>query len=124
MAIKNALLPVQIISAGDMSANITGPVTTVAYLDSVAIQLNFTGTPTGTFEIQGSLDHKVSVPANSVVSNGNWVAMTLTPIPTATGSAGQILINMNQIAFPYIRIVYLFASGTGSLDAYIAAKEI
>ena len=124
MAIKNALLPVQIISAADMSGDITGPVTTIAFLDSVAIQLNFTGTAVGTFEIQGSLDHKVSVPSNNVEANGNWIAMTLTPTPSAAGSDGQVLINMNQIAFPYIRIVYLATSGAGSLDAFIAAKEI
>lgn len=122
MAIKNTLGPVKIISAESMGADITGPATNIQWLDNIAIQLNFTGTPTGDFKIQGSSDHQE---VNGVVTNeGNWVDITLSPSPAAAGAANQILINMNLLSFPFIRIFYDRTSGTGSLDAWISGKAI
>ena len=119
---KNFLPVIQIITAGDMSADITGPATNISYLDNVAIQLNFTGTPTGTFSIQGSLDHKEY--NGQIVNAGNFVPLTFSSTLAASGAAGQILLDLNQLSFPYIRIVYTRTSGSGSLDAYISAKAV
>jgi hypothetical protein len=105
-----------------MVSTITSNVTNILYLDNVSIQLNFTGTPTGGFAIQGSLDYAVEngTPTNA----GNWVPLALTPNPAAAGSAGTILLNLTELSFPWIRVVYTPSSGTGTLDAYISAKQV
>ena len=110
---------------------LTSPPTNITYKDSFAIQLQWTGTPTGVFEVQGSIDYvPVSMQANSwgPPNPGTWTKIDLFDAfgnpPEALGTDGQILINMNQLAFPYIRIVYTNASGNGVLNGFIAGKSL
>lgn len=121
---KNFLKPFKIINAGDMStASLISSVTNIQYMDNICIELVFTGSPVGTFAVQGSADYDQD--AQGVVLNaGNWVALTLSPSPAATGSANSILIDMNQLSFPWMRVVYTKTSGTGTLNAYIGGKMI
>ena len=106
-----------------MSGNITSDPTNIQFLDNVSMQLNFTGTPTGTFTVQGSLDYQQTSPfAKAAI--GNWIDITLPTTPAAAGSANQILIDMNQLSFPWIRVKYTASSGSGTLNAYISAKAV
>jgi hypothetical protein len=109
---KNTLSPFKTITSGDMSGNLTSKVTDISHMDNVSIQLNWTGTPTGTFAVQGSLDQ------------ANWVSLALSPTPGAAGAAGNILLDLNQLSFPYIRTIYTASSGSGSLDAIISGKMV
>lgn len=113
---KNVLAPVDLTAlctSADMSGNITSPVTNIQNLDNVSVQITFTGTPTGSFFIDGSLD------------NINFDALTLSPAPTASGAADTILIDLNQLSFPYIRMRYVATSGTGTLTKYmISGKQV
>lgn len=124
MAIKNTLQTFRNIIAGDMSqATITSAVSNIQFLDDIGIQLNFTGTPTGTFAVQVSIDYAQD--SQGVVTNaGNWIGITLSPAPVASGSADQIFIDIQQISAPWIRVVYTKTSGTGTLNGYISAKAI
>lgn len=120
---KNVLRKWDAIVAGDMSGNITSPVTNVQFLDNISIQLNFTGTPTGTFDVEVSVNHEQDS-QGVVTESGNWVALPLNPAPVASGSADQIIIDLNQISQPWIRVVYTAGSGSGSLNMIISAKMI
>lgn len=121
---KNVLVPFQTITNGDMSAaSITSLVSEIQYLDDIAIQMNWSGSPVGTFAIQGSLDYAQDY-AGNVTNAGNWIALTLNPIPAATGSSGNWLVNLDGLSFPAIRLVYTKTSGTGTLNAFISGKEI
>jgi len=121
---KNVLSIYKIIDAGDMSqSSITSAVTNITYLDNVCIELVFTGSPVGTFSVQGSLDHQQDALGN-IITAGNWVSLTLSPAPVASGSADQIVIDLNQLSFPYIRVVYTKTSGTGTLNGWIGAKML
>lgn len=123
MAVKNVLKPIHLIQAGDMSGNLTSNPVAIGWLDQVAVQFNFTGTPTGTFQVQGSVDYEVNE-SGAVINAGNWTSVTLSPSPTAAGSPDVILIDMSQLSFPYLRVQYTAMSGTGTLNAYLSAKEI
>jgi len=124
MGRKDVLKIYQVITNGDMSqATLTSKVTGIQYMDNIPIQLNFTGTPTGTFAVQGSLDYSQDFQGN-VTSVGNWVPLVLSPSPAATGAAGSILLDLNQLSFPWIRVVYTKTSGTGTLNAFVGGKML
>lgn len=120
---KNSLPKFQIITAGNMSGNLMSSVTNIEYMDNIGIQLNFTGTPTGTFAVQVSIDYVQDAQGN-VTNAGNWIALSLTPAPTAAGSANQIYIDINQLSAPWIRTIYTAGSSTGTLNAFVTAKMI
>lgn len=121
---KNRLVKFKTISSGDMSqATVTSSVTNIQGLDNIGIQLNFTGSPVGTFSIQVSMDYAQDNYGN-VTDAGNWVGLTLSPNPAAEGSANQIYIDLNQLSSPWIRVKYTKTSGTGTLNAFIAGKMV
>lgn len=106
-----------------MSGNITSGVTSIQFLDNIGVQFNFTGTPTGTFQVQVSADYAQDELGN-VQNPGNWVPITLTPAPVAAGSSGSVYIDLNELSAPWMRLAYVFTSGTGSLNAFITAKML
>ncbi len=107
-----------------MSASVTSAVTNIGNQDNIAIQIGFTTSDAvGVFSVQGSVDHVQDDYGNVQVA-GNWVALTLSPTPVAASAADNILISLNQLPFPWIRLVYTRTSGTGTLSAYIAGKSL
>jgi hypothetical protein len=120
---KNVLLPYTQTAA--MSANATTTPTHIAWLDNIAIQIDVTTSDAvGTFALQGSVDYNKG-DANSPAVTGNWIDITLSPvIPAAASADAHTLINMSNVAFPWIRLVYTRSSGTGTLAVTIAGKEI
>lgn len=109
-----------IVTAGDMSADIESPVIDVRRHDSGVLQLIWTGTPTGTFVIESSASYDPDAP---LVSPGTWDPLPLTATPTASGSADHAFLDFLAINFPFMRVKYTFASGTGSLDIWFAGKN-
>jgi hypothetical protein len=123
MGRKNTLKKYQLITSGDMSADVTSSVTNIQYLDNIGIQLNFTGTPIGVFRVQVSADYDQTA-EGQVLNAGNWINMALTPTPTASGSADQIYIDILPTSAPWIRVFYDSTSGAGTLNGFITAKMI
>ena len=110
---RNYLAPYIILSNGDMSqASLTSTVTNIKNLDNICVYLSWTGTPTGTFNVYGNLTNDTS----------NGVPMSFATSPVASGSAGSILIDMNNLSFPYLYVTYTKTSGTGTLTATISGK--
>lgn len=117
---KKVLKKALVVNEGNMSGNLTSNVVDIEFLDNIGIQLNFTGTPTGTFGVQISMDY------NPQTGAGFWIYLTLptTPAAVAAGASNQIYIDLIQLTAPYIRVKYTATSGAGSLNAYINGKEI
>lgn len=104
-----------------MSGNLVSQITNIEFQDNIGIQINFTGSAVGTFNVQISSDYKQD--SQGVVQNaGNWISLVLNPAPVAAGSANQIFIDMNQLSAPWIRLIYTASSSTGVLNAFISAK--
>lgn len=120
---KNVLRTWHALTDVSMATNVTSGGTNIQFLDNISIQLNFTGTPTGTFDIQVSNDFEQDS-QGAIVHVGNWISLPLNPTPSAAGSADQIIIDVNQVSQPWMRMVYTAASGTGTLNMYISAKTI
>lgn len=122
MARKNVLSSYHAIVNGDMSGTLTSPVTNVMFLDNIVIQLNATGSPVGQYTVEFSVDYQQDYLGN-VVNAGNWVVCALTPTASITG-AGNVIIDFNQMPGAYIRLKWTPTSGTGTLNMYVAAKEV
>lgn len=124
---KNVLPVCQIITSGNMSANVTSSILEIEFLDNIAIQLNFSGTPTGTFQVQVSLDYNPGT-GGTVLNAGTWTALNLEDFnqdpPVASGSSGSIIIDLNQLSIPYLRVVYVAGSGSGTLNAFAFGKTV
>lgn len=133
MSKKSNLLSYRTITDGDMSAvSVTSSVTNIQFLDDIGLQLNWTGSPVGTFAIQVSADHAQDYNGNVTVA-GNWVPLLLSywsgsamvtgyTIPTSLGS--PIYLDLALLSAPWIRIVYTKGSSTGTLNAFITAKVL
>jgi hypothetical protein len=119
----NLLLPVHIIQAADMSASVIGTAIAIKNQDNIGIQLNWTGSPSGTFDVQISNDH-VQDPSGNITNAGNFISIPLSPAITATGTPNTAFIDVNQSGAIFIRVNYNRISGTGVLDAYISAKGV
>lgn len=106
------LTPIHAIQAGNMSGNLTTAVIPIQFEDNMAIQCIWSGTPTGTIAIQGSVD------------NVNFVTVPPSPaISQPAGSAGVLLANYAQLAFSYLKVTYTAGSGSGTLDVWLSGKS-
>lgn len=125
MSRKNNLPKFQNITNGDMSqTSITSSVTNIQHLDNIAIQINWSGTsPVGVVTVQVSVDYAQD-PNGQVQNSGNWVNVNLPQAATISANSGSIFIDLNQLASPWIRVVYTKTSGIGTLQGFISAKMI
>ncbi len=98
---------------------ITSQITNIRGHDNVFYDIQFVGTPTGTFSVQVSSSYD---PLTN--PNATFIPLVLSPVPVASGAAGQIGIDINQEGAQWIKLVYTNTSGTGTLQAYISAKAI
>ncbi len=109
------LTPIWLIQAGDMSTDLVSPAIKTVWEDNVGIQATWTGTPTGTFTTQISMDP----------DNLGWVTVPSTPTPVQpAGTAATGWFEINQTTAAWVRLVYTRVSGTGTLKAKIALKSV
>lgn len=120
---KRNLKQYQVITNGDMSqSSLTSQVTNINQLDNVAYQLNWSGSPVGSFQVQVSIDYNQDEFGN-VTNAGHWTPLALSGGASTSGGS-PIFINVSQIGAPWIRVVYTRTSGSGTLQAWVAAKMI
>lgn len=108
MGRRNLLTPYSVLTAGSMTGNLTSAVSTVTGFDGVCYQASWSGTPTGTFKVQGSIDQT------------NWTDLVTNA--AAVGAAGTWVADL-ATNLPYLRVTYTATSGTGTLGVLIAGKS-
>ena len=119
----NTLIRYQIFTNADLSVPQISAVTQVQFLDNLGMQINITsGTPTGQFDVEVSADYAVSEPGGMVTNAGTWGSIA-EPLIIA-GAPSPTLLNLNQVPFPFMRLIYTPTSGSGTCDAYIVGKSI
>lgn len=112
MAGKDFVNPITLVSAGDMSSDITSTAIQLMGFDNLGIQFIWTGTPTGDFGVEISLN------------SSDWTALPLSPAPAAAGSAGNEYVEVNQSTAKYLRCTYVASSGSGSLQILVSQKMV
>jgi hypothetical protein len=107
------------------ATTVTSSATSIERRNGFSIQANVTGTPVGTFDIQGSVDYNPGLPqSEGILNNGNWVSISpLSATPAVTGSATSILFDMQGVTFPWIRLSYTNSTSSGQFDAWIFSKS-
>lgn len=118
MALKNIIKPFHLMTDGNMSGNLTSDLVDVSYTDNIGFQLNFTGTPTGDFSVEGSIDY------DDHLQTGNWSELTFSTTPQALGAADTHLLNLNQVPYKKLRVKYTRTSGSGTLNIYVMSKGL
>lgn len=108
--------PYPLLSAGSMAATISTNGADVSSLPYGAVEFVYTGTPTGTIKIEGSIDNVPS--ASSVVT---WYD-TGVSVTGPSGSAGSQLVSMTLMGYKWLRATYTRVSGTGALTVNFFAK--
>lgn len=78
----------------------------------IAWQLTFTGTPTGTFKLQASIDKDFD-PIDLIFPEGAI---------SAAGAAGNHQITLSGYPYPWIRLIYTPTSGSGVLNYRLNRK--
>lgn len=108
-------LDMPVLSNGAMTgtSTITSDVIEISDFDNVGLQLEWTGTPTGTITIQASNDRV------------NFRDLTFgTALTQPAGAASGILINFNQIPFNQLRVRYVNTSGSGTLLIFVTGRDL
>lgn len=100
------------------TATCTSSVVSVQGFDNIALQANYSGTPTGTFFVDVSEDYNANT-GNA----GTWTTLPVT-LTAPTGSAGVSYMDVNQTGAAYIRVRYTNSGGSGTLNVYLGGKMI
>ena len=110
-----------------MATSFNGPPTNINGLPGISYDLAWTGTPTGTFQVQVSNSYAQSA-EGAVINAGNW--NTLPPssftgtYPAPAGSPGNGALDVVGTEFAWVRLQYTAASGAGNLTVLVAAKDL
>lgn len=116
---KNVLLPKHLLVDGDMSGNLTSDPISAQFQDNIGLQVEWTGSPSGTFAVEASINW------DERLQTGSFYELTFNPVlADAEGSASGYLINLNQLPFSYYRLAYTSLSSSGTLNVYATSKEI
>lgn len=110
-----------------MASNINGPVTIIQRLPGISYDIQWTGTPTGTFTVQVSNSYFTD-PDGNVLGTPNWTNLPtafftgIYPVPSGSPSAGFLdVVGTEAYA---VRLIYNRTGGTGNLTVYAAAKVL
>lgn len=114
-AVRN---PQKFISAHALTGSFVSASQDVLEVDVTTIQLNYTGSPVGSFSVLCSLDNVNFAPLYFSV---NGTGGTSVAVPSNTS---PIFIDLYGGGFKYLQISYAFTSGSGSVDGYISGKRL
>lgn len=93
---------------------------TLVNFDNAGLEVTWTGTPTGTISVLGSVS--AAFPSVAVPT---FYSLTFNPpLSQPIGAAGGYLIDLNQFPFPFLEVEYVNISGSGTLNVYLFGKDL
>lgn len=118
----------QIQTATALNANSNGPAVQLKNILMYSIMCIITGVPTGTITLEGSNDPETNDtnPSNNPQpAPVNWA--TIDNSDETVTAAGNVMYNVHDVAYNYVRVVYTDASvgaSTAVMSVIINAKGI
>lgn len=102
-------------------SNLTTATLDIRHISIVTLQAIWTGTLTGTFQVKGSCDPSTDDIGSGVI---NWDNVGGTSSLAPAGSAGRGVIELKDLGFAWLQLVWTLTSGTGNLTAIINGKGV
>ena len=107
------------------TTQVISQVANIKYKDSVAVQIGWSGNNQGTFTIDGSLNYSAGQPQSGAPLNaGDWSSLNLSSNNCGSSTNFPVVLNLNQLSFPYLRVTYTNSTGSGILSAYTFSKSL
>jgi hypothetical protein len=124
MSTRQRLAPQKVIINQPMTADVFSLVTNVNEISMISYSIVWTGVPVGTFKVEVCNDYIPPAPGILVSdpNTGSWVPLALSSPIAAVGSADTAFIDIVLTSPAWIRLHYIFTSGTGNLNAVLAGK--
>lgn len=120
-SVASNFVPIQIVSSASMVGNINSNGVDLQQLNLESISAVYTGAPVGSIKIQVSNDIVPVAPGSNPSANVvNW--SDYTGSPSAVSAAGNVTYNLTFAGYRWVRLVYTFTSGTGTLNVYFTGK--
>lgn len=109
-----------LISAGDISGDVTGSSVDSSFMLEVSLLAVVTGSsPNGTLALQGSNDMPVNGDLSPFTPT-NWNNVATVTV----NSTGTFLIPVTSVSYQWLRAVYTRSSGSGSLTARLKSNGV
>lgn len=116
-----------LINAQSMAASFNGPATNINGIPGISYDLVWTGTPTGTFQVQVCNTHVQDNNGNTI-TEGNWQTLPASSFtgtyPAPAGNDGNGFLDVIGTEAAWVRLQYTQVSGTGALTVIPAAKVL
>lgn len=110
---KNVVRGFKMLDAASLAASVTSAEVNVINLDKASIYVDWSGSANGTLAVEAKN-----------AQNGEWFELDFgSPIPISGNSGSHVLI-FTELPHETIRLVYTRSSGSGSIDAVLAAKQV
>lgn len=119
----NVLKPVAVIDGAALATNVYGTPIHMMYLDNIAVQFVWTGTPTCTLSVLVSNQTTPGSNPPTPVS-GSFTALTIGGLTNPAGSSGSFVIDLNNLGEEWVEAAYTSCTGSGTLSAYLTAKGV
>jgi hypothetical protein len=121
----NTVIP--IINGVSMASSITGTPQMIQTLPGMSYDIVWTGTPTGTFQVQVSNTYQ-QASDGTVIAAGNWTTLPTSAFtgtyPVPSGSASNGFIDVVGTEAYAVRLVYTASGGSGNLTVVASAKVL
>jgi len=101
-------------ASSDMTASLVTQFMDIRGLPGCSIQAVYTGSPTGTLSIEAT---------NSNPSKGAVTWVEVADSSTDITAEGSYFWNLKTAYYAFVRLKYVFTSGSGTLTVFAAAKE-
>jgi len=115
---KCVLSPQVVVAGQSMASSYTTKTLDCEQADVAGFQINFTGSPVGSFSVGGSQDG-TNFATLPLAVNGSVVTSIAVPANTS-----PILIDLVTNSISYLQVVYTASSGTGSMTIYQTKKRV
>jgi hypothetical protein len=122
MADRPLVKPYPVVTNGNMSADIISLVTAISQISLFSYNMSWTGTPTGSLKVEVCNDAKFDSSGKYISGTGSWDALTFDVPVAAAGSADTGTYDIRGTGAAFVRLHYIRASGSGTLQATFAGK--
>lgn len=121
MSSRPSGLPFSCVTNASMAADVIGIPQIIPLQPITGYEVNWTGTPTGTFTVEVSNSYAINADG-SVKNAGSWNALPLSPVISPAGAPGTGFINLTGLAGYAVRLHYVRTAGVGTLNALSISK--